>query len=126
MDHFRFLLGSDVPISYMNIMGGSLPGRYMDQQMAFIGLNNASAMRNILTVFRTDFRFNVARNHYVTAIVNYARDCDTFRDYMQGVGTFGAGVEYSYDTIFGPMTANLHWSSMTRTAGFYISLGYNF
>lgn len=124
--NFRFLFGSEVPISYMNIMGGSLPGRYMDQQMAFIGLNNASAMRNILTVFRTDFRFNVARNHYLTAIVNYARDCDTFRDYMKGLGVFGAGIEYSYDTIFGPMTANLHWSSLTRKAGFYISLGYNF
>lgn len=123
---FRFLFGSEVPISYMNMMGGSLPGRYMDQQMSFIGLNNAAAMRNILTVFRTDFRFNVARNHYLTAIVNYARDCDTFRGYMQGLGIFGAGVEYSYDTIFGPVTANLHWSSLTRKAGFYISLGYNF
>ena len=124
--NFRFLFGSEVPISYMNMMGGSLSGRYMDQQMAFVGLNNAAAMRNILTVFRTDFRFNVARNHYLSAIVNYARDCDTFRDYMQGLGIFGAGIEYSYDTIFGPMTANLHWSSLTRKAGFYISLGYNF
>lgn len=124
--NFRFLFGSEVPISYMNMMGGSLPGRYMDQQMAFIGLNNAAAMRNILTVFRTDFRFNVARNHYLSAIVNYARDCDTFRDYMQGLGIFGAGAEYSYDTIFGPMTANIHWSSLTRKVGFYISLGYNF
>lgn len=122
----RFLFGQDIPVPYMNLMGGSMPGRYMDQQMAFIGLNNVSAMRNILTVFRTDFRFNLARNHYLSGIVNYARDCDSFGTYAVGLGSFGAGVEYSYDSIFGPMTANIHWSSLTRKVGFYIGLGYNF
>lgn len=122
----RFLFGQDIPVPYMNLIGGSMSGRYMDQQMAFIGLNNVSAMRNILTVFRTDFRFNVARNHYLSGIVNYARDCDSFGTYAVGLGSFGAGVEYSYDSIFGPMTASLHWSSLTRKVGFYIGLGYNF
>ena len=122
----RFLFGPDIPVAYMNLMGGSMAGRYMDQQIPFIGISNVSGMRNILTVFRTDFRFNVAKNHYVTGIMNYARDCDTFSSYGSGLGAFGAGVEYSYDSIFGPMTANIHWSSLTKRIGFYIGLGYNF
>ena len=122
----RFLFGPDIPVAYMNLMGGSMAGRYMDQQIPFIGISNVSGMRNILTVFRTDFRFNVAKNHYVTGIMNYARDCDTFSTYGSGLGAFGAGVEYSYDSIFGPMTANIHWSSLTKRIGFYIGLGYNF
>ena len=124
--NFRFLLGEDVPVAYFNAIGGSLPGRYVDQQIPFLGITNLYAMKNILTVFRTDFRFRIARNHYITGILNYARDCDLFKDYVQGLGYFGAAAEYSYDTIFGPLSLNVHWSNLTQKAGFYLSAGYNF
>ena len=124
--NFRFLLGEDVPVAYFNAIGGSLPGRYVDQQIPFLGITNLYAMKNILTVFRTDFRFRIARNHYITGILNYARDCDLFKDYVQGLGYFGAAAEYSYDTIFGPLSLNVHWSNITQKAGFYLSAGYNF
>ena len=123
---FRFLFGDEIPVAYFNAIGGSLAGRYVDQQMPFIGVNHLSAMKNILTLFRTDFRYTLAKNHYITGILNYVRDCDHFKDYTVGLGYFGAGVEYSYDTIFGPLSANLHWSNMTHKVGFYISAGYNF
>ncbi len=122
----RFLFGQDIPVAYFNAIGGSLAGRYMDQQMPFLGITNLSAMKNILTMVRTDFRVRIARNHYVTGIVNYARDCDTFKDYLVGLGYFGAALEYSFDTIFGPLTANVHWSNITNKVGVYLSAGYNF
>ena len=122
----RFLFGNDIPVAYFNAMGGSMPGRYVDQQMPFIGVNNLSAMKNILTVFRTDYRFKVAKNHYVTVIFNYARDCDRFEDYAVGEGYFGAAAEYSYDTIFGPITFNVHWSNLSKNVGIYLSAGYSF
>jgi NTE family protein len=122
----RFLLGEDIPVPYFNAMGGSLPGRYVDQQIPFLGITNLFAMKNILTVFRTDFRFRLAKNHYLTGILNYARDCDYFKDYVQGLGYFGVAAEYSFDTIFGPISCNIHWADMTNKLGFYISAGYNF
>ncbi len=124
--NFRFLLGQDIPVAYFNTIGGSLEGRYIDQQMPFLGITNLSAMKNILTVYRTDFRVKLARNHYATAIVNYARDCDGFKGYVEGLGYFGAALEYSFDTIFGPLTANVHWSNITKKVGVYLSAGYNF
>lgn len=124
--NFRFLFGSDIPLAYMNAVGGSMPGRYIDQQIPFVGINNISAMRNILTVFRTDYRFRVADNHYVTGILNYARDSNDFTGYTKGLGYFGAGLEYSFDAIFGPVSANVHWSSLTGKVGFYINIGYYF
>lgn len=123
---FRFLLGDDIPVAYFNAIGGSLSGRYVDQQLPFIGLTNLVAMKNILTIYRTDLRFRLARNHYLTGIVNYVRDCDRIKDYAKGMGYFGAGVQYSFDTIFGPLSANIHWSDMTNKVGIYISAGYNF
>lgn len=122
----RFLLGSEIPVAYFNAVGGSLPKRYVDQQVPFIGVTNLHAMKNIMTMVRTDFRFKIVKNHYVTGIFNYLRDCDYFKDYLVGLGYFGAGVEYAFDTIFGPLKANIHWSNMTNKVGFYISAGYNF
>ena len=124
--NLRFLLGVDIPVAYFNAMGGSLPGRYVDQQMPFVGITNLYATKNILTVFRTDFRFKIARNHYITGIVNYARDCDFFREYVDGLGYFGAAAEYSFNTIFGPLSFNVHWSNLSNKVGFYLSAGYNF
>lgn len=124
--NFRFLLGADIPVAYFNAIGGSLPSRYVDQQMPFIGITNLSAMKNILTIYRTDFRFRLVKNHYLTGIVNYARDCDRFKEYINGLGYFGAGLEYSFDTIFGPLSANIHWSNITKKAGIYLSAGFNF
>jgi NTE family protein len=123
---FRFLLGKDVPVAYFNMIGGTIPGRYMEQQMPFVGINNVAAMKNILTMFRTDYRFTLMKNHYITGILNYARDCDAFKDYAHGLGYFGAAVEYSFDTIFGPISANIHWSNINKSLGIYLSAGYTF
>ena len=122
----RFLLGNEIPLAYFNCIGGSLPGRFVDQQIPFIGITNLNAMQNIMTVYRTDFRFKIMKNHYVTGIVNYVHDADTFHEYGTGYGHFGAGLEYSFDTIFGPLSANVHWSDMTKKVGLYLSAGFNF
>lgn len=124
--NLRFLLGNNIPVAYFNAVGGSLSARYVDQQIPFIGVTSLHALKNIMTLGRMDFRFKMARNHYVTGIVNYVRDGDCFSDYMVGLGYFGAGLEYAFDTIFGPFKANVHWSNMTNKVGFYISAGYNF
>jgi NTE family protein len=124
--NLRFLLGHDVPVAYFNAIGGSLAGRYVDQQLPFIGVTNLWAMKNLLTMAGMDFRFKLYKNHYLTGVVNYVRDCDSFDTYVNGMGYFGAGIEYAYDTIFGPIKANIHWSNMTGKVGFYICAGYNF
>ena len=122
----RFLMGRDIPLAYFNAIGGSLPGRFVDQQLPFIAVTYLVEMENIMTMFRTDFRFTLARNHYLTGIINYVRSSDTFMEYGKGMGNFGAGVEYSFDTIFGPFSANIHWSDFTGKVGMYLSAGFNF
>ncbi len=124
--NFRFLFGDSAPLPYLNAVGGSIPGRYVSQQIPFYGLNNIAIMNRILTTFRSDFRFKLAKNHYLTGIFNYARDSDTFKNYLYGNNTFGAAIEYSYNAFFGPITTNLHWSSLTERLGFYLGIGYNF
>ena len=122
----RFIFGDDIPIPFANVMGGDMPGRYVDHQLPFIGLDNAAFRRNNLAVLRMDLRFLLAPNNYLTGSVNYARDFFSFREFETGVDTWGGGIGYAYNTIVGPLKAIVHWSTLTRKVGFYASLGFDF
>ena len=126
---FRFLFGEDVPIPFTNTMGGSMAGRYLDQQLPFIGINNAAAMQNMLGIARTDFRVKLFKNNYLTAIANYAVSCNEFNQLKSAYANtdhFGVGLQYTYNLILGPVSANLHWSTYTRRVGAYFSIGFDF
>ena len=126
----RFLFGEDVPLPYVNVIGGSLPGRYLDQQIPFIGINNAAALGNLVMVLRADFRYKVFKNNYVTGVFNFAETANSMKDYF-GPGLtrnsiLGLGVEYAYYSIIGPVSFNLHWSSLTHRVGAYLGVGFDF
>ncbi|MCF0175883.1 MAG: patatin-like phospholipase family protein [Bacteroidales bacterium] len=130
--NFRWISGTQTPMMYANYIGGSLAGRYIGSQMAFIGVNNVWARRNVMAIARTDFRFRLSTNNYITLIADYVRDGNDFSQFVSdakgGTGVFGGGLEYSYDSIVGPITLNLHATDMKESAkiGFYFTIGYNF
>ena len=126
MGGFRFIFGDDIPIPFANVLGGEMAGRYVDHQMPFIGINNAAFRRNNLVVLRSDLRYEIARNNYLTATFNYSRDFFSFRQFENGVDLYGCGLGYAYDTIVGPLKAIVHWSSLTRKVGVYASVGFDF
>ena len=122
----RFLFGDDIPILYANVLGGDMAGRYVDQQIPFIGINSAAYRSNCLFMLRSDLRYELLPDNYLTATVNYARDFDDFDNFESGTDTFGFGLGYAYNSIVGPLKVNIHWSTLTRQVGLYFSLGYNF
>ena len=124
--NLRFIFGEDIALPYSNVLGGDMPGRYVDQQIPFIGIGKSAYRRNYLVSLRGDLRLEVASNNYVSAIFNYARDFQNFSLYEEGENVFGAGLEYAYNSIVGPLKAQLFWSSLTRTVGFYAGLGFYF
>lgn len=128
--NIRYLLGDEVPLPFTNTIGGSMAGRYLDQQIPFIGINNAAAMQKILGVARADWRVKLLKNNYLTAIANYALSCDeisAFKNWNEDVaGYLGCGLQYTYNSIVGPLSLNVHWSSYTHNVGLYLSLGFDF
>lgn len=126
----RLLFGENVPVPFTNLIGGSMAGRYLDQQMPFIGIQNAAAMMNMLGVARTDFRFKLFKNNYLTAIANLAVTSDDLKSMAvfdeDAHAYIGAGLQYTYNTIIGPISANLHWSNYAKGVGFYVSAGFDF
>ena len=55
-----------------------------------------------------------------TPISKCCRSFDKKKDIL------GAGIRASYYSMLGPLSAEVHWSSLTRGAGFYFSFGFNF
>ena len=41
-------------------------------------------------------------------------------------GYLGCGLQYTYNSIVGPLSLNVHWSSYTHNVGLYLSLGFDF
>jgi NTE family protein len=126
--------------SMNNVIGGTEMGRYIDQQLPFIGLNKRSLAFNNVGILRADLRVRLFRNHYLTAMVNYARssiDLQNFfkeRDellwgklyYYNVSNWWGAGLRYSIDTKLGPLSVDISSSNISKKVNLYFSLGYYF
>lgn len=126
--NIRMLFGDTVPVSYLNYAGGSMAGRYYEQQVPFTGINNATPLANKMVVAGTNFRIRMTKNNYLSAVFNLMKSSDTISKELLWAGdTFvGTGLEYAYDSLIGPLKFDLHWSNYTKTFGAYISLGFDF
>lgn len=125
----RYLFGGDPAVPFVNLMGGSMRGRYLDQQIPFMGINYAVSTQNFLTVGRLDLRFRLFKNNYLTAVANYAlstADVEDITDTDKITGIFGAGLKYSYDSIIGPVEFDVHWASHQHRIGAYLNIGLYF
>lgn len=123
-----------------NVIGGAEMGRYIDQQLPFIGVNKISLAFNNVGIARLDIRTRVYKNHYVTGIVNYARssvDMNNFfkeKDELQwgdlynynASNWWGAGVRYSIETKLGPLNFDVSSSNISKNVNLYFSIGHYF
>ena len=123
-----------------NIIGGSEMGRYIDQQLPFIGVNKISLAFNNVAIARLDARLRLFKNHYLTGMVNYARSSIDIQNFFKtsddlkwkelydynASNWWGAGVRYSIDTKIGPLSLDVNSSNISRKVNWYFSLGHFF
>ena len=125
----RINIRNRLEVPFYNFLGGSEPGRYLEQQIPFIGINYANAFDNSVSVFRADLRKKIGKKHYFYLIGNYLRT-DKSADKMLSFdrkGYWGVGAQYSMQTKLGPLTFNIHWSDVNKKkVGAYLSFGYFF
>lgn len=122
----RTLFGDQIPMAYANVMGGRLYGRYMNQQLPFIGFGRPRVFQNVLTDVSLDLRYQFLNNNYVFLSGAYARDFQNLDHIFENAPMIGASVGYAYNSFIGPLSFNLFWSNLTRRVGGYVSIGYNF
>ncbi len=123
-----------------NVIGGAEMGRYIDQQLPFIGVNNISLAFNNIAVLRADVRTRLFKNHYLTAIFNYARSSIDLKNFFKERETlewgelydyntsnwWGASLRYSIDSKIGPISLDVSSSNISKKVNVYLSLGHYF
>lgn len=122
----RVLIGNNIPYPYLNCMGGDVAGRYVDQQLPFLGIQHLEIFDNSLVVANIMLRYNLGRNHYISLSGNYAKQDANFFDVFGGDDIIGGGVGYSYDSFVGPIDVTFSLSDWSKKLGFYFNLGYYF
>lgn len=124
----RVIIGDCDEIPYLNFVGGTEPGRYVSQQMPFIGVNYANVVYSSTVIGRIDLRQRLGNRHYIYGMANYLRSSAGFDGLFarSAMGRWGVGVKYSYDSPIGPLSLNVHWSDFDHRVGAYVSLGHYF
>lgn len=123
---FRSISG-DFSIFEYNFVGGEVKGRYVEHQLPFVGELRFGVDYNNVAIARMDVRVNVYGKHYFTATYNYLRSTDKIEDFFSGIEDYhGGGLKYTYNSLIGPVSADVQYSNMTKKIGFYVSLGYDF
>ena len=122
----RMVFSSTAPLVYNNFIGGEMAGRYLDQQIPFVGVNGAVVCPNNIVVGRLEARYRFGKNHYVSILGDTGIDFDEFANIGDAQMLAGFGAGYAYNSIAGPLKAQIGWSNVTKKVSVYLSLGYNF
>ena len=125
-----YVFGAPVYFNLYGVFGGQIEGRHFEQQMPFVGYASVESGSDVLSVLRCDLRYNFYKNHYLTAMYNHLINSywgepvsELFNNSAQG-----AGLQYSYNSILGPISLTVHWSKRyyENHFGAYFSFGYAF
>jgi NTE family protein len=141
-DGWNKLFNGPVPAypTMNNVIGGTEMGRYINHQLPFIGVNKISLTFNNLAILRADVRTRLFKNHYLTAMVNYARSSTDLKNFFKQTDElqwgemydynasnwWGAGLRYSIDTKIGPISLDISSSNISKNVNVYFSLGHYF
>lgn len=120
--------GVNTSYAHFNYAGGTMAGRYYEQQMPFVGFCNMMMLENCAAVLNLDARTQIANNLYVSVKGGYVKTEETIADMVskKDITYWGASLEAGYNSIVGPVKASLHYSDATNSLGFYVSLGFDF
>ena len=122
----RLVLNQEVPFVYGNMVGGYGMGRFMPQQLPFIGLNRMERFRNALAMFDFKLRYRFYARHYAFLLGALMAEQRDVRHLRRAAYHYGVGLRYGYDSKFGPVEATVSYSGLCRKPAFYVKIGFDF
>lgn len=127
----RALMGGhdDYTFAVTNMLGGNIAGRYMPQQIPFVGINRAELAPAVLLVAGLQLRQRILKNQYLLLTGNYGRSSEKLHripDASESNDLVGAGIGYMYNSFLGPLEIQLNWSNQTKSVGWYAGFGFVF
>ena len=122
----RMVFATNPPILFCNVVGGDMAGRYLDQQIPFVGMTGVAVCSNDIFLGKLEARYRLGTHHYVSLLGNAGVDFERFSNISDARLLTGVAAGYAYNSIAGPLKAQIGWSSVTQKVSFYLSLGYYF
>ena len=111
-----------------NFIGGTMAGRYIDQQIPFCGFGGMMLVDNYLASADAALRLRFGKNLFTTFQVGAFKSEDALKGFLDIPHQLvtGACFELGFNSIAGPLRLDLRWNDLTRNVGAYISFGYDF
>lgn len=122
----RFVFGNAIPYIYENYVGGSIENRYLENQISCETVQNMHIVDNHFVFGRVSFRYQLLDKLFLTAVGEYGRDSHHFDSVLNGHECWGYGLRISYNTLLGPIEAQLNYSNLYKNLGFYMQAGFCF
>lgn len=114
---------------YVNMLAISDANRILDQQITFAGISTpVSALRTLGSV-GLNLRRQFGKRHYITATAQMLHQSQEIKEFINketSQTNYGLALEYAYSSIIGPIRANVHWSDLNKSIGFYLGIGLDF
>ena len=109
-----------------NMIGGNMYGRYFEDLIPFFGINSVKPVSDNLLLANLELRCEVIDNGYLSLIGSAYNDTPDYMAGWQENNVFALGLKGSYDTRFGPVTANIHYCTDSGSFGAYFGFGFDF
>lgn len=122
----RMVLGKN-SAWYDNLVGGSIPGRYLDHQLAFMGLIRPIRVDDFAAIARVDVRYRLFNKIYLFFMPNiiYSSDWPGHADATHKIN-YGFALRTAYNSPLGPISLDFNWNNFTHRVGLYLNIGYVF
>lgn len=130
--HARQIIGGgETPNMFMgNYAGGNVPGRWISQQAPFVGVSEVIPLLydRLMVTANANLRVNPLKSYFVSLKGGYLNAADSPVDLLTDSfhGYWGAALELGFNSLAGPISADIHWSNLTGRFGFYVSAGFSF
>ena len=126
MIYGRMLFGTTVPLIFGNAIGGPWFGHYVEQQMPFAGIGNIEYVDRHFMALQLQAQQRIGTNHYIQLTGAGAQQAPQLSEMLDHKTLWGARLSYYYNTLIGPVGASLGYSNKTRSADFYLNIGFEF
>ena len=122
----RVLIGNHISDVYANVLGSDIIGRYMPQQLPFVGISNIELVEKSILASNCKLRYKIFGEHYISLSGNIALTDNKLQDILGGKLIYGIGIGYGFNSKLGPLEATVGYSGYTDKINCFANLGFYF
>lgn len=122
----RKVEGKDIPRVYRNALGGETASRYLMQQLPFVGVGHTEFVNDALVIAGLKLRYRLMGKHYLSCVGSVGSNTDKLGDFGKGKILYGAGLNYAFDSKFGPLELTVGYSNLAENFYCFGNIGFYF